>query len=114
MDTIHAYRRLTHRYVGTWKHLDEHQYIGTVKLTPTREIRPADGMTDGTVYVRFGRLPAGMPQRQRAALASAVADSFTSVSCSCEHDCCGCASYRTEAIATGRRLMVRTTVTRNY
>lgn len=117
MQRTHAYARLTHKYVGTHKHLDRHRYVGSVNLTPPQVVErpgPDADFSEGNRYVQFARLPAGLSAKQRRELASAIEDENTSHGCSHEYDCCGCASYHARAQVRGRRLYLRVAVSFNY
>lgn len=122
MDMIYPSIRLTHRYVGSWKHLDRWaDQLPGVKMTPARETQPPGGpegdrFEDGGTYVRYATLPAGLTRKQRADYRQALADSMTSEGCSHEYDCCGCASHYTRAFPTRdpRRVLLRTHVSYNY
>jgi hypothetical protein len=119
METVIVERRLTRKYVGTWKHLDAHEYVGRVKLTPHHRIdRPKDRTdpSDGPVVVQHGRLPAHLrTKRQKQEFLEALEDTLSAWGCSHEHDCCGCASYSARArIMKGRRFRITTRVTYNF
>lgn len=104
--------RLTHRYVGTYSHLDEWQYLGAARLTPPREVKEGNGYDDGGTYLRWATLPRGM---DRDAACRALEDSLSSHGCAHEWDCCGCASYSTRVLhRNGRRVVLKTRVSFNY
>lgn len=112
METINAYRRLTHHYVGTCSDLDAHQFVATVRVTPPRVVREGNGHDEGDTTVMHCRAPAGVDLKL---LARAIADTLTSEGCSHEWDCCGCASYRTRVRHVGRRrLVISTRTSYNY
>lgn len=112
MTPIQLELRLTHRYVGTWKHLDEWRDVGTAMLTPPRTVRDSEDFDDGGVYVRWATLPRGV---DRDAACRALEDTMSSHGCSHEYDCCGCASYSTRVLHRhGRRVVLQTRVTYNY
>jgi hypothetical protein len=111
MDTVNLYLRLTHKYVDSYRHLDESRYIGTIKLTPPRQTREGNGHDDLGDYVRFGRIPRGLDPKE---VERAVSDTLSHWGCSHEYDCCGCLLTRSDARVRGRTLMVHTSVGRNY
>jgi hypothetical protein len=104
--------RLTHRYVGTWSHLDEWDAAGTAVLTPPKWVREPEDFDDGGEYVRWATIPRGQPL---AASARALEDSLSKRGCSHEWDCCGCASYTTRVLHRhGRRMVLKTSIRYNY
>lgn len=112
MIKIHLSVRLTHRYVGTWKHLDGWRDVGTAVLTPGREVEPGNGYDEGGTYIRWATLPRGV---DRDAACRALVDSLSLHGCTHEWDCCGCASYSTRVLHRhGRRVVLQTRVSYNY
>jgi hypothetical protein len=112
MEKINLELRLTHKYVGEWDHLDQWDAVGTAVLTPPKCVREPEDFDDGGEYVRWATIPRGQPL---AASARALEDSLSKHGCSHEYDCCGCASYRTEAIHRhGRRMVLKTSIRYNY
>lgn len=112
MQTVHLSIQLTHRYVGTYSHLDDWRSIGTAVLTPVREVDPGNGYDDGATYIRWATLPRGM---DREAACRALVHTLSRHGCHHEYDCCGCASYSTRVLHRhGRRVVLQTRVTRNY
>lgn len=109
-------KRKTHKYVGTYQHLDEWDEIGeTTELSrkivceDTSEIEhPITEEAHVLVDAPKGTLPSD--------IRSALMDSYTMSGCHHEWDCCGCRSYRaTEAKrVTGRLWCVRISSSRNY
>lgn len=112
MEMVNLEVRLTHRYVGTFRHLDQWRDVGTAVLTPAREIEEGNGLDEGGVYVRWATLPRGI---DRDAACRALEDSLSSHGCAHEWDCCGCASYNTRVLHRhGRRVVLQTRVSYNY
>ena len=112
MEMVNLEVRLTHRYVGTWKHLDKWRDVGTAVLTPAREIEEGNGLDEGGTYLRWATLPRGI---DRDAACRALEDSLSSHGCAHEWDCCGCASYNTRVLHRhGRRVVLQTRVSYNY
>lgn len=112
MEAINIYKRLTHRYVGGWEHLDKHEFVGMLKLTPSVKTKPAGEIDEGPTYVQFCRVPASIAIEDAV---RALIDTRSSHGCDCEHDCCGCASYYVDvAVQKRRTLRVTTSVSYNY
>lgn len=108
----HLSVRLTHRYVGTWSHLDEWRDVGTAVLTPARAVEEGNGFDDGGTYIRWATLPRSI---DRDAACRALEDELSRHGCSHEWDCCGCASYSTRVLHRhGRRVVLETHVSFNY
>lgn len=105
--------RETHRYVGTWSHLDAWTDIGTARITPFRRVREGRGdPSDGGTLVAFARIPRG---QDRDASKRALTDTFSKWGCSHEHDCCGCRSTSAEVLPISqRKFLIRQHVTYNY
>jgi len=115
MQALHLRRRLTHSYVGTWKHLDSWEYICTVKMTPWVVVEQPEDFDDATVCHAWVTLPQGADRKNRDLAIRAIEDTLSSHGCSHEWDCCGCASYRVEVVRRqGRRVLVSSRMTRNY
>ena len=113
METLHLERRLTHRYVGTYAHLDAWVDISTApaKLTPPKMVAPGNGYDEGGTYLRWATLP----RVNRVQAVRALEDALSRHGCHHEHDCCGCASYSTRALHRhGRRVVLETRVSYNY
>ena len=117
MEALHLELRLTHRYVGTYSHLDEWRSFGAApaRLTPPKMVDPGNGYDEGGTYLRWATLPRLPRRADRADAARALEDTLSSWGCHHEYDCCGCASYRTRVLRRkGRRVLLRTTVGYNY
>jgi len=112
MRTIDLYTRLTHRYVGECKDMDEHQLVVTAKATPERVVRYGGEMEEGATTISNVFLPAGTDTRKAA---RALTDTLSAHGCACEYDCCGCASYYADVKVLGpRRLLARVRTSYNY
>jgi len=112
MNNILLSRRLTHRYVGTYSHLDEWRDIGVATLTPRREVNPGNDYDEGGTYIRWAVLPRGI---DRDAACRALEETMSRWGCAHEYDCCGCASYTTRVLHRhGRRVVLQTRVSFNY
>lgn len=104
--------RLTHRYVGTFRHLDSWRYLGAAKVTPGRIVDPGNGYDEGRTYIRWATLPRGI---DRDAACRALEDTMSRWGCAHEWDCCGCASHTTRVLHRhGRRVVLKTWVSYNY
>lgn len=112
MLTILLSVRLTHRYVGTHRDLDDWRDICAAQLTPSRTVDPGNDYDDAGTYLRWATLPRGV---DRDAACRALVDTLSRHGCAHEYDCCGCASYSTRVLhRRGRRITLLTHVTRNY
>ena len=112
MTPIQLELRLTHRYVGTYSHLDAWDAVGTALLTPARVVAEGNDYDEGNTYVRWATVPRG---QSVSATARALEDTLSRHGCSHDWDCCGCASYSTRVIHRhGRRLVLKTSVSFNY
>jgi hypothetical protein len=109
---IHLERRVTHRYVGEYQHLDEWQDVGRAKVFPPRKIEDGNGHDDAGTYLMHAKIPAGQdPEASRQALA----DRYTRWGCSHEYDCCGCLSTSAKVKRlTPRTFSVLIRQSRNY
>ena len=117
MEAVHLELRLTHRYVGTYSHLDEWRSLGSapVILTPPKMVDPGNGYDEGGTYLRWATLPRLPRRADRVDAALALQDTLSRSGCHHEYDCCGCASYSTLVVRSkGRRVLLRTTVGYNY
>lgn len=116
MQTVNLRIRLTHKYVDSYRHLDEHQHLGTVVLGQPRMVREPNDFDDGGTYVRLAQLPAGLSRRQRKVWRAVLAENLSKWGCAHEYDCCGCALVRATVHATNhaRRVVVVTKTSYNY
>lgn len=111
MRTEHLYQRETFRYSSGWSHLDDWQFLCTVRLTPMQQVREGNGYDLGGVYLSYARVPRGKDWRQ---IARALEQTLEGSRCRHEYDCCGCASRRvTVRLIAPRRLQVRMSVSYN-
>jgi len=93
--------RLTHKYVGSYKHNDEWFNIGDVQVLRIFE-RKADFEDGCDLY--FVQVNTKCNDR---GIRKALYDTFTSRGCSCEHDRCGCQSqYVTSTKCVNRSLNI--------
>lgn len=115
METVVIARRITHKFVGIFRYLDQWETIGRVRITNGRDVRKysdIDGPEVGPRYIRFARLPNGV---KRSVVLRAIEDELSAWGCSHEWDCCGCASYSTRVYPyKGRVVRIVTDVTYNY
>lgn len=111
METVDLYRRLTHKYVDSYRHLDERLRVCQLRMTPPKWIRQPESYDDGGTYVMTGRIPRGV---SRKIVVRAAEDTFTHWGCHHTHDCCGCRLTRAQARVTGRKLFVTVEVSFNY
>lgn len=108
--------RKTHKYVGTWKHLDEHECIGSLDVRSTRT--EMDESDDGCEPMSQEHLVIVKPNEgvSDEAITGALQDHFSSHGCSHEYDCCGCRSYSVSSVhkLSGEYWLVTVGSTRNY
>lgn len=90
-------KRLTHKYVGTYKHLDAHEEIAQyVVMNQTNMLDDDEDDPDPCdhrltfLYLKITDIKEGLGEDS---IADAIYDEFSAGGCSCEHDCCGCRSY---------------------
>lgn len=105
MNHLHLYKRLTRRYVDEWRHLDDEQYVGRVKVLAGRQVREARDYDDGGSWRYRVVAPAALGS---ADLTGAIEDTLSHHGCSHEYDCCGCRSVRAQARRVSRREYVVT------
>jgi len=112
MHTINLYKRLTHRYVDAYRHLDEESFVGQVKqLGLTRSVAPA-GYDDGGTYLFRVVAP---PTLKSQDLSQAISSTLSHNGCAHEYDCCGCESHSAHVKRlTKREYAVRLRVSFNY
>lgn len=79
--------RNTHKYVGTYRHMDDWTVIGTVNTVMS--VDKADDKGECGVVFKIVRVESDADHDQ---IRKALKDTFTSEGCSCMHDCCGCRS----------------------
>lgn len=91
--------RKSHKYVDSYRHLDTHEYLGTVvtqqyssvctdpedPCEPTRIIK--------LVKVQLDNRDHSKPLWSEQDIVQALKDTFTSAGCAHEYDCCGCWSH---------------------
>lgn len=111
-EIIHLQRRLTHRYVGAYQHLDNWEYVGRAKLLAPRLVDPGNDYDDAGTYLLHAKIPVGQDaEKSRRALE----DRFTRWGCAHDYDCCGCVSTRaTVKRVTPRTFSVLVRKSRNY
>lgn len=92
--------RLTHKYVGTWQHMDQWGDAIRVKLLAPKVVEQGNGFEYGPTTVQRVIAPRNADPK---AVARALYDEFNQHGCSHEYDCCGCASYRADVKQVGKR-----------
>jgi hypothetical protein len=111
--------RKTHKYVGTYQHLDEWDYVGTATVTASESETDHEDPCESTkttmiVCVEIDR---GITrQTDEELVKSALRSTFTKSGCAHEYDCCGCWSTYVGEVEkiTADRYMVVTRSSRNY
>lgn len=111
MDTINLYVRKTSKYADGWSHLDEQQYVGTVMVTPYKQVREGNDYDDGGTYIRHARLAARADWKL---LTKALKDTMGGSNCRHEYDCCGCARHSVKVERHGRTAVIFTSISYNY
>lgn len=113
MERIAISLRKTHKYVDSYRHLDEEEYLGEVKVTPERKTEEGNGFDDLGTYVRFARIPVGMDKEKAI---KALGDTLSNWGCAHEYDCCGCMLSSTSVYPTTspRTLRLVSRFGRNY
>lgn len=112
MDRIELYQRKTHKFTDGWASGDQWDWMGHLKMTPSKLVREGNGHDDGGTYIRYARLPAGYDWKH---IAQSVRDTMSNSGCRHEYDCCGCATRYTNVKLIRPRLMqIRTNVSYNY
>lgn len=112
MELVNLYERKTHYYSDGWSGEDDWTFRGSLKLTPPKQVREGNNYDDLGTFVRYTRIPSGTDWRQ---VAQTVRDTMCGSRCRHEYDCCGCTSHAVSAkLVAPRKLLIRTTVTRNY
>jgi hypothetical protein len=86
--------RLTRRYVGTYKHLDEWRDIGGYEVleTRTKHVDDADVTAPARTTIVVA-IKCDDPDESDAIIRKALYDTFTHEGCHHEYDCCGCRSF---------------------
>ena len=113
-------KRVTHKYVGKWRHLDQWRdaISAPARALPRRLVAVPGGDADhseGPTHVHRFRLPAGLTRRQRDDAARGLRDMYTSHGCSHEYDCCGCSSHYARVIhRAGRDVVLAVGTSYNY
>lgn len=116
MQTRNLYQRLTHKYQDAYRELDQHVYLGTVRLTPPKQTTAPTDYDDGGKYVQYAQLPAGLSRADRKLAREVLAENLSKWGCKHEYDCCGCELRRATAYPTRdpRRIRVVVSVGYNY
>ncbi len=116
-DNVLLQRRLTHKYVGSYQHLDAWRDLGWAKLLGSvKQLRVAHDFDDGGEIGFTVAVPkAVLEQHGRREVERALRDMYSQWGCGHERDCCGCALIRADAKHTKRReFFVRQSIGFNY
>lgn len=111
--------RLTHGYVGTYKHLDKWEDIGTIQVLTSNELPPIEeeegdaSASSGHEIYAIVRTFHDSTDRE---IAGALIDTYSSHDCAHDYDCCGCRSFsaRNAKRVTGDLWRVEVWSWRNY
>jgi hypothetical protein len=82
--------RQTHRYVGSYKHLDMHKYVGTfVRVSRRAKCTDPSDCCEPTAIEEIVKVKAepGVPFSE---IKDALRHTFSAWGCAHEGDCCGC------------------------
>ena len=83
--------RETHKYVGTYQHLDRWKDIGRATVIESEVVsKDPDAIEETTVVRNVVTVHSEAPDDE---IAQALRDTFTSEGCAHEYDCCGCWSH---------------------
>jgi hypothetical protein len=106
-------KRVTKSYVGSWKHLDRHEYVGSMTVEASSFVVNEEEEEEPMVQTLFLRV---WSPREEKEIREALYDHFTVWGCDHEHDCCGCRSYRCSSARRigGSYWKVIVTSSRNY
>ncbi|QIG76893.1 hypothetical protein EVC30_064 [Rhizobium phage RHph_Y1_11] len=109
-------RRLTHKYVGTYKHLDSHEYVGDALIRcRDEELVDDEDPCEPTTITMVVEVVTEQPQPLNI-ICEAIRDTFSSHGCAHEWDCCGCWSTWTSEVAhaVNNKFLVELRSHRNY
>lgn len=102
--------RKTHTYVGTYKHEDKWEYLGTITSLQrsekcTDEEDPCQPTTIiNHIKVDLDKRDHSAPVWSDADIKQAIKDTLTTVGCHHEYDCCGCwSSHVSEVLPLTRQ-----------
>jgi hypothetical protein len=91
MQTVNLFTRKTFKYADGYSHLDDSEYLATVKLTPPKLVQGGDHLWASKNILQHLRLPVGADPKLYA---KALEDTMGGSRCRHEYDCCGCATRR--------------------
>ena len=105
--------RRTHGYVGTWRHLDKWDEIGSAEVIATRAHEIEDNGYSHVNRINIVCVSTDAPPED---IKEALYSEFSSHGCSHEYDCCGCwsTSARTVRRLGPDRYAVLTSSSQNY
>lgn len=109
--------RVSHRYVGTWRHLDQWRVIGVYNKIKSETINSdatSEDICEPLDHVHSVQvIAAGATDED---IVKALTSEFTMVGCSHEWDCCGCRSYYANQVSkmADGRWEVRVHSSRNF
>ena len=98
VDSDSLFIRMTHKYVDSYRHLDDNIYIGRVETL--RSVKREDKGDDGKnlLFVRVFPDEDATVHIDVETLRDAIYRHYSYNGCTHEHDCCGCISQRVQAI----------------
>lgn len=93
--------RKTHKYVGTYRDLDEWEQVGKMRIAATsnKECDHEDDACEPWLHEHFIEVRVARGRKwQSNTINQALHDAFTAWGCHHEYDCCGCRSYMTSKV----------------
>jgi len=112
MFKLNLFTRLTHRYADGWRHLDDEEFTGTVKVLGITHETEDGGYDDGGT----ARFRVVAPSALKGAdLSQSIRQTLSGSGCRHEYDCCGCASTRASVKRVSpREYAVKVSISYNY
>lgn len=108
--------RSSHKYVGTYAHLDDWEDIGTVTILH-HSVRHLDETDICDPCEELWQVTCDDSNMNTTTIRNAICDTFTKQGCAHEYDCCGCRSVRVKPSTIKRynnTWLFTTTSSRNY
>ena len=111
---LNAFPRTTHKYVGTYKHLDKYGTPVLIKMLGGRKVERYEDYYVGPIYYNRIVLPAGTTATFKQ-VRNALYGEFSKHGCHHEYDCCGCASTSVTVTRVSKReYLMERSISYNY
>lgn len=111
------YIRMTNKYVGTYQHEDQWNYVGQITRIQSH-VTESDDPEDATESMTHVHEVEVSPEQavSEEQVAKAIRDHYTKAGCHHEYDCCGCRSFYASKpdYLGGNRWEVKVNSFRNY